>query len=422
MIEIKPKKIERYAAIVPGSKSYTHRILVAAALADGISTIENGLVSDDTLLTLNALKKMGTQIENLQDRFVVSGTNGCLESCRAPLFLGNSGTSMRLITALAAIGQGEYLLSGTKRMHERPLQDLLDGLHQIEVNAISVNQNGCPPVKVTGMRVTGGKIELNCGTSSQYLSALLLIAPYTIRGIEIKVTNGPVSKPYIDMTVDVMQRMGIEVQRSGYDLFAVKGGQVFRAGRYAVEPDCSQAGYFWAAAAITGASVTVRGINADSRQGDIRFVELLEKMGCSVIKRNDGIKVVGPPLLAGVDVDMGDMPDLVPTLAVVAAFAKGTTRIRNVAHLRVKESDRIGAVVNELEKMGIKALCRDDGMEIHGGIPHGAKIKTYDDHRIAMSFALAGLNIPGIFICNERCVEKSFPQFWNVFNQMGIEV
>jgi len=422
MIEITPKKIDRYAATVPGSKSYTHRILVAAALADGISIIENGLVSDDTLLTLNALKQMGTQIENLRDRFVVSGIKGHLESCRAPLFLGNSGTSMRLITALAAIGQGEYILSGTRRMHERPLQDLLDGLHQIKVNAISVNQNGCPPVKVTGMRVTGGKIELNCGTSSQYLSALLLIAPYTIRGIEIKITSGPVSKPYIDMTVDVMQRMGIEVQRSGYNLFAVKGGQVFRAGRYVVEPDCSQAGYFWAAAAITGSSVTVRGINADSRQGDIGFVELLRKMGCSVIKRNDGIEVVGPPLLAGIDVDMGDMPDLVPTLAVVAAFAKGTTRIRNVAHLKVKESDRIGAVINELEKMGIKALCRDDGMVIHGGIPHGAKIETYDDHRIAMSFALAGLNIPGIFICNERCVEKSFPHFWNVFKRMGIEV
>lgn len=422
MIEIKPKKIEKCEVTVPGSKSYTHRILVAAALADGVSTIENGLVSNDTLLTLNALKQMGTQIEILPDRFVVSGTSGHLKSCHTPLFLENSGTSMRLITALAAIGKGEYILSGTRRMHERPLKDLLDGLHQIKVNAISVNQNGCPPVKVTGMRVTGGRIELNCSTSSQYLSALLLIAPYTRRGLEIKITNGPVSKPYIDMTVDVMQRMGIEVQRVGYNLFTIKGGQVFRAGRYAVEPDCSQAGYFWAAAAITGASVTVRGINTDSRQGDIGFVRLLEKMGCSVIKKDYGIEVVGAPLLTGVDVDMGDMPDLVPTLALVAAFAKGTTQIRNVGHLRVKESDRIGAVVTELKKMGVKALCRDDGIVIHGGIPHGAKIETYDDHRIAMSFALAGLIVSDIFICNERCVEKSFPKFWNVLNQMGTEV
>jgi len=420
VIEIKPKKIEKCAITVPGSKSYTHRILVAAALADGISTIENGLVSDDTLLTLNALKQMGTQIEVLPEHFVVSGTGGSLKSCRKPLYLENSGTSMRLITALAAIGKGEYILSGTKRMHERPLQDLLDGLHQIKVSAISINQNGCPPVKVHGTCVAGGKIDLNCSTSSQYLSALLLIAPYTRRGLEIRITSGPVSKPYIDMTVDVMQRMGIEIKRSGYSLFSIKGGQVFQAGRYIVEPDCSQAGYFWAAAAITGASVTVRGITADSRQGDIKFVDLLEKMGCSVIKKNDGIEVIGSSLLTGVDVDMGDMPDLVPTLAIIAAFAKGTTQIRNVAHLRVKESDRIGAVVNELEKMGIKALCRDDDIVIHGGMPHGAKIETYGDHRIAMSFALAGLNVPSVFISNERCVEKSFPEFWNIFNRMGM--
>lgn len=418
MIEVKPKIIEKCAVTVPGSKSYTHRILVAAAMADGISTIENGLVSDDTLLTLNALKQMGVQIKILPGRFVVSGTRGRLENCYTPLFLGNSGTSMRLITAVAAIGRGEYTLSGTQRMHERPLQDLLDGLHQIKVSAVSVNQNGCPPVKVRGTRVAGGKIDLDCSTSSQYLSALLLIAPCTRQGLEIKITSGPVSKPYIDMTLDVMQRMGIEIQRSGYSIFSIKGGQVFRSGRYVVEPDCSQAGYFWAAAAITGASVTVRGISADSRQGDIKFADLLEKMGCSVIKKNDGIEVIGTSLLTSVDVDMGDMPDLVPTLAIVAAFAKGTTQIRNVGHLRVKESDRIGAVGNELEKMGIKTICRDDGIVIHGGMPHGAKIETYDDHRIAMSFALAGLNVPGIFIRNEKCVEKSFPEFWNVLNQL----
>jgi len=421
MIEIKPKKIGKCAITVPGSKSYTHRVLVAAALADGVSTIENGLVSDDTLLTLNALKQMGAQIEIQPGRFVVYGTGGCLKSCRMPLFLGNSGTSMRLITALAAIGRGEYVLSGTKRMHERPLQDLLDGLHQIDVSAISVDQNGCPPVKISGAPVAGGKINLNCSISSQYLSALLLIAPYTRHGLEINITSGPVSKPYIDMTVDVMAQMGIEIQRNGYRLFSIKGGQIFRAGRYAVEPDFSQAGYFWAAAAITGASVTVRGIRADSKQGDIRFLELLGKMGCSVIRKKDGIEVIGAPILTGIDVDMGDMPDMVPTLAMVAAFAKGTTQIRNVAHLRVKESDRIGAVINELEKMGIKTLCRDDGMVIHGGAPRGAKIETYEDHRIAMSFALAGLKIPGVFICNERCVEKSFPEFWHIFSRMGTD-
>lgn len=414
MIEIRPQHIKDNEVTVPGSKSYTHRILIAAALSDGICTIRNGLQSQDTLLTLEALRQLGIQIEIRDGRFIVHGRKGAFKAVDAPVYLGNSGTSMRLLTAVAALGKGTYTLTGTERMGERPIQDLLDGLDQIGVRVGSVHKNGCPPVEVEGGRVRGGNVSLNCRVSSQYLSGLLLIAPYTEQGMDIRVIEGPVSRPYVDMTVDVMTTLGVEVVREGYDRFKVRGGQTYRAGSYAVEPDCSQAGYFWAAAAITGAGIKVKGITTQSHQGDLRFTELLQAMGCTLHREADGIRVSGGSL-AAIEADMADMPDMVPTLAVVAAFAKGSTIIKNVAHLKAKESDRLGSVVRELSKMGIEATCSDTGMIVKGGSPQGAAIDTYDDHRIAMSFALAGLRIPGVVIKNERCVEKSFPNFWEVF-------
>ena len=414
MIEITPEKIKNSTVTVPGSKSYTHRFLIAAALADGISTIYNGLKSEDTLHTLAALRMMGIKIDIDHDRFVVQGGKGSFKRCHDPVYVGNSGTSMRLLTALASIGQGRYTFTGTDRMGERPIQDLLDGLRQIGIKANSVNSNGCPPVEIEGGEINGGAIDLKCGISSQFLSALLLIAPCSLKGIEINVVEGPVSRPYIDMTLQVMKALGIKVGRNDYDFFKVDGGQTYQAGSYAVEPDCSQAGYFWAAAAISGAEVKVKGITKRSYQGDIRFTEVLETMGCGIFVEKDGITVAGKPLSA-TTVDMADMPDMVPTLAVVAAFAKGTTVIKNVAHLKAKESDRLGSVVKELAKIGIEASCSDTGMVIKGGKPRGAEIDTYGDHRMAMSFALAGLKTPGVKIKDERCVEKSFPDFWHVF-------
>jgi len=418
MIEIKPKRIVDNSVIVPGSKSYTHRILIAAALSDGICTITNGLKSEDTLLTLSALKQMGIGIDVMDDQFVVYGAKGRLKSRIDPVYLGNSGTSMRLLTAVAALGQGRYTLTGTKRMQERPIQDLLDGLVQMGVFARSMDNTGCPPVEVEGGRLSGGAVSLKCGVSSQFLSALLLIAPHTRDGVEINIIEGPVSKPYVDMTIDVMEEFGVRIQRDDYLRFAVAGGQTYRAGSYDVEPDCSQAGYFWAAAAITGSKIKVKGTTLNTRQGDVRFTQILERMGCTINHERDGISVTGG-LLSAITVDMGDMPDMVPTLAVVAAFAQGTTQIENVAHLKAKESDRLGSVAHELSKMGIEASCSDTGMKIRGGNPKGAHIDTYGDHRMAMSFALAGLNVPGIVIKNEGCVEKSFPNFWRVFEGLG---
>ncbi len=413
MIEIKPTQIISGEVSVPGSKSYTHRILIAAALSDGVCEIANSLHSEDTDLTKAGLRQMGINIQEKGDTVTVFGINGRLKPSDSPICLGNSGTSMRLLTAVAALGNGTYTLAGTARMAERPIQDLLDALNLLGIDAKSQENSGCPPVMIAGGKIRGGHTRLNCGISSQFLSGLLLIAPYTEKGLDIEITEGPVSKPYIDMTVDIMMKMGIAVSREGYNRFVVPGGRVYRHGRYVVEPDCSQAGYFWAAAAIAGASVKVGGITRDTRQGDVRFVEILEQMGCRVARESDGITVTGGRLI-GIEADMSDMPDIVPTLALVAAFAKGTTVIGNVAHLKAKESDRLGATAAELNKMGIRAAVRDSGLVIPGGTPHGAVIDTHDDHRMAMSFALAGLKVPGIFIENETCVKKSFPNFWEV--------
>jgi 3-phosphoshikimate 1-carboxyvinyltransferase len=302
-------------------------------------------------------------------------------------------------------------------MKERPIGDLIDGLSQMGISVRSVNNNGCPPVEIQGGNIKGGSVKLKCGVSSQYLSALLLIGPYTQDGLEVKIIEGPVSKPYIDMTIDIMNRFGVKVERDGYERFYVPGNQVYKAGDYTVEPDASNAGYFWAAAAVTGGTVTVRNINSDSRQGDVRLIDCFERMGCSIIREKDGITLSGNPLSA-IDVDMGDMPDMVPTLAVVAAFAKGTTKIRNVAHLKAKECDRLTSTAAELSKMGADVTCTDSELIIKGGNLHGAEIETYDDHRMAMCFSVAGLRVPGVFIKDENCVRKSFPNFWEVFDKL----
>jgi 3-phosphoshikimate 1-carboxyvinyltransferase len=399
---------------VPGSKSYTHRVLIAAALSNGPCVIHNALCSEDTTLTLQALTKWGVRVEKEEKGLIVHGRRGKLDASAAPIFLGNSGTSMRLLTAVAALADGRSVLTGTERLQARPIQDLLEGLNQLGVAARSLPGNGCPPVEIDGGGVKGGRAVLNCTLSSQFLSALLLIGPCTRDGIEIQVQQGPVSRPYIDITLETMSRFGIHADRRAYEWFRVPGAQAYRSGQHRVEPDGSQAGYFWAAAAITGSIVEVEGTRLDTRQGDIRLVEILARMGCTVIAGTSGVAVKGGELSA-VDVEMGDLPDVVPTLAAVAAFARGRTIIRNVAHLKDKESDRLAAVCAELGKMGIESGYDEDTLWVQGGRPTGAAIDCHNDHRIAMSFAIAGLKAAGTKILDEACVQKSFPTFWEVF-------
>lgn len=418
MIQIENRPVKPNVTVsVPGSKSYTHRLLIAAALSDGRCRVGNPLRSEDTLLTRRALVQMGILITDQGQDMIVQGGVGKLSPCGDPIDLGNSGTSMRLLSGVSILGRGTYRFTGTPRMCERPMQALIDSLQQLGLDARSVNGNGCPPILIPGGHPDRKETAIDCGTSSQYLSALLLAAPCLEQGLVIDVTRGPVSQPYIDMTTDIMARFGIALKQEGYTRFEVPGGQTYRAGDHAVEPDGSQAGYFWAAGAITGASVKVSGVTPASRQGDVGLAEVFGRMGCRVDHAPDGTAVTGGDLKA-IEIDMGDMPDMVPTLAVVAAFADGTTVIRNVAHLRAKESDRLAAVSQELAKMGIETHCGEDELRVTGGQPHGATIETYNDHRIAMCFAVAGLKVPDVVITDETCVGKSFPNYWEVFETL----
>ena len=401
---------------LPGSKSYSHRLLIAAALADGVSRLTGLLRSEDTLLTRDALRAMGVAIDDDGETMVVHGTGGKLTAPAEPIYLANSGTSMRLLTGVAAlVGEGETVLTGTPRMQERPIEDLVEALGEAGVPAKCVNGTACPPVLIPGGKLRGGVANIDCSISSQFLSSLLLAGVHAQQGIEVRVKGELVSKPYVEITLDIMDRFGVTVTHDDdFRVFKVAPGQSYKAGDYHCEPDASNASYFWAAAAVTGSTVKVKHVTEASRQGDVGFVRVIEKMGCTVTAEEDGITVTGGEL-HGVTVDMSLMPDVVPTLAVVAAHAKGETRVENVAHLKAKECDRLGCVATELMKMGVEARVGDDWMEITGGKAHGSEVETYDDHRMAMSFSVMGLTTEGITILDPGCVKKSFPNYWDVF-------
>jgi 3-phosphoshikimate 1-carboxyvinyltransferase len=416
-IEIKLQSKIDAVLTLPGSKSYTHRALMAAALAAGVSTLSNALRAEDTELTAQALAQLGAGIDWQGTRLKVTGRNGRWRPVPLPIYLGNSGTSMRFLTALVALGEGEYLLTGSERLCQRPLGELLTALQALGVKAVSEKGDGCPPVRVTGGLI-GGKASLSGAISSQYLSALLFIGPLAPAGLEIEVTGDLVSRPYVDLTLEVLSDFGISFYREGYRYFQLPGGQCYLPQDYQIEADASSASYFWAAAALTGGRVTITNLGLTSSQGDAAFPQVLERMGCAITSTAAGLTVQGGPL-SGVEVNMAAMPDLVPTLAVLAAFAQGETVITGVAHLRHKESDRLAAVVTELGKMGLEARETEEGLVIRGGKPRGAVINTYNDHRLAMSFAVAGLKVPGLSITDPDCVGKSFPEFWDYFKKLG---
>jgi 3-phosphoshikimate 1-carboxyvinyltransferase len=403
---------------LPGSKSYTHRALIAAALATGESTLANALRAEDTELTARALASLGAHLDWQGHTVRVRGTGGRLQPVTESIFLGNSGTSMRFLTAVTALGQGTYRLAGTPRLSERPMGELLAALRDLGVPATSEKGNDCAPVIIRGGSFTGGKTSLSGAVSSQYLSALLLIGPLAVQGVEIDITGELVSRPYIDVTLSVLNAFGVTFTRDAYQRFVIPGGQSYHARHYDIEADASSASYFWAAAALTGGKVTIANLDLESVQGDIDFLSVLARMGCHLISGPEGITVEGGPL-KGTPMDMSAMPDLVPTLGVLAAFAEGETVVTGVAHLRHKESNRLAAVVTELGKMGVTAEETPDGLRIVGGEPHGAEIETYQDHRIAMSFAVAGLIIPGVVIRDPDCVTKSFPDFWEFFEKLS---
>ena len=421
MIEIQPIRKPLDATVkVPGSKSYTNRALLVAALARGASTLTGALFSDDTHYMSVSLRKLGVEVDADEKRatFEVCGNGGNIPVSSAELYIGNSGTTSRSLTAYVSLGHGKFVIDGDEPMRRgRPISDLLDALTQIGVSARSQFDNGHLPVIVEANGLEGGKTQLDASKSSQFLTALLLIAPYAKNDMEIEVL-GDLKTPYIDITLSVMEAFGVEVVNEDYKRFRIQGGQHYQPCVYHIEPDASSASYFFAAAALTGGRVTVQHLHLDSTQGDIRFVQVLEQMGCRVDVSDLGITVTGPRQLKGIDVDMKAISDTVLTLAAIAPFADSKVTIRNIEHTRWQETDRIHAMVTELRKLGVPVVEHRDGLEISPAPITPAAIDTYDDHRVAMAFALVGLRTQGIQINNPECVSKTFPTYFQVLEEL----
>jgi 3-phosphoshikimate 1-carboxyvinyltransferase len=406
---------------VPGSKSLTNRALLIAALADGPTTLTNALFSDDSRYFADSLTRLGFEV-SLDDSALtvtVCGQGGRVPAAAAELFVGNAGTAARFLTALLTLGNGNYLLDGNDRMRLRPLADLLDALRQLGAQVDS--PTGCPPVRVHAAGLPGGHAQVAGDVSSQYLSGLLLVAPYAQAPVELNVQRGLNSQPYVDLTLSIMADFGVSVERSGYERFCITPQHYGARPSYAIDSDASAASYFLAAPAILGGTLRVENLSRRSRQGDVDFVDVLVEMGCAVLEVDNALAVTGPArgALRGVDVDMRHIPDTAQTLAAIAPFANSPTTIRGIASARVKETDRVAAMCAELRRLGVAVEEYPDGLRIEPAARlNPARIQTYDDHRMAMAFALVGLRSLGVEIDNPGCVSKTFPNYFEVLDQL----
>lgn len=417
-VHIRPLRgpVEAVVAI-PGSKSYTNRALLLAALAGGTVTVRNPLVSDDTHAMIACLRELGFRCAFKEDVLEVSGDVASVRDAEYLLNANLSGTTIRFILALSAIVPGTKTVIGRGRLNERPIAHLVEALAQLGGKIEYVGQKGYPPLRVLSSSLRKGKVTMKGTISSQFLSALLMIAP-KVGEIEVQVEGEQISKPYIDMTIEGMKKFGVDVEHERYLRYRVAGGQQYQAGEYVVEGDVSSASYFFAIAALTGSRITLTNMNPASLQADIRFLKILEDMGAEVMRGQNEITVKGAGVKA-VDVDMENCPDQAQTLAVLAAFAKGTTRITGVRSLRVKETERVAAIEKELAKMGVLTESDEDTIVIHGGAPHAAAIDTYGDHRMAMAFAVAATKLAGMTINDPDVVSKTFPRFWDALRSIG---
>ncbi len=418
-IEIKSLGQKNGLITVPGSKSYTQRAMIMAALAEGKSFLRGPLLSEDTGYLAEALCLLGAGIETRNRDLLVQGTSGRINRPLKAIYLGYNGTAMRLLTTVVCLGKGEFLLTGAPRLLERPLQPLLTALKTLGVKVTSQGKPGFPPVLIEANGLPGGRVILTNIESSQYISSLLVSAPLAKDDFTLKI-EGPIpSLPYVEMTVAQMKQFGVEATRENKNYFFIKGRQKYQGIDCRIEGDVSSASYFFLAAVLGRGRVKVQPILPETLQGDIRLLNILEELGARVVRGDHWVEVSGESLIPGeFNFDLGDIPDMVPTLAVLAACRPGRTIINHVAHLRIKESNRLEALVQELAKTGIKAEETEDGLIIEGGTPHGAEIDTYNDHRIAMSFAVLGLAVPGIKIKDPDCVKKSFPGFWEELEKL----
>ncbi|MFN8532328.1 MAG: 3-phosphoshikimate 1-carboxyvinyltransferase [Dehalococcoidia bacterium] len=405
---------------LPGSKSITNRALLLAGLADGQSTLDGALFSDDTHYLSESLRRLGCHVieDAPAERFIVDGAGGPFPVDGAELFIGNAGTAARFLVGVLPLGHGRFRLDGSARMRQRPIGPLVDGLRQLGATISTEFDNDCPPVLVEAHGLAGGPVTMAGNRSSQYFSALMMAAPLTEHGIDLTVEGTLVSRPFIDLTLAVMAAFGVRGEHEHYEVIRIPGGQHYRAGHYQVEPDATAASYFFAAAAITGGSVRVEGVGGGSAQGDLGFVDVLERMGCRVDRQQNSLTVHGPERLSGIDVSFEEISDTALTMAAIAPFADGPVRVRGIAHTRAQETDRIAAMAAELTKLGVPVEEHPDGWTIYPAQPRPGAVDTYDDHRIAMSFAVLGLRAPGVVIRDPGCVAKTFPDFFERFGRL----
>ena len=411
----------RGAVHLPGSKSLSNRILLLAALAEGQAQVEGLLDSDDTRVMLSALESLGVSIERQGDsrNYRVNGIAGRFPQAAATLFLGNAGTAFRSLTAVLALSSGNYRLSGVARMHERPIGDLVDALRQLGAQIEYLQQEGYPPLQIAPCIPNGDAlVSVKGNVSSQFLTGLLLAAPLTGRAITIRVDGDLISRPYVDITLNLMQRFGVSVTRDGWQRFHIAAGQAYRSpGSITVEGDASSASYFLAAGVIGGGPVRVEGVGRTSIQGDVRFAETLAQMGARIGYEENAVIAAAGSELHGIDADFNHIPDAAMTIAVVALFAKGETVLRNIASWRVKETDRIHAMATELRKVGATVEEGADYLRIAPPLKLlPATIDTYDDHRMAMCFSLVSLGGAAIRINDPQCVNKTFPDYFSAFS------
>lgn len=419
---------------VPGSKSLTNRALLIAALARGTTRITNALFSDDSKYFAEALQTLGfdLQLDEANHEMTVTGLGGKIPARKAELFIGNAGTAARFLSAFLTLGHGEYILDGEPRMRERPIGDLIDALHQlgVKISPLSRRERAegegeihsiCPPVEIFAKGLPGGKTKIAGNISSQFLSALLMVAPYAHAPIEVELTTDLNSQPYVDMTIAIMREFGVEIERQGYERFNIHPKFYSPLSTFQIESDASAASYFFAAPAICGGTVKVENMSHRSVQGDIGFLDALVKMGCTVTETDNCLLVTGTTELHGIDIDMRDIPDTAQTLAAVAPFAASPTRIRGIASARVKETDRVHATCTELARLGVSVEEHEDGMTIYPCQAFKpADIQTYNDHRMAMAFSLIGLRADGVTIENPACVSKTFPNYFEVLETLRV--
>ena len=398
----------------PPSKSYTHRALIAGSLGDGTTTILNPLFAEDTRLTINALKNLGSAIRVHPDRIIIQGNNGTFPTTDSTVLdLDNSGTSLRFLMSVALLCRNPVILTGSPRMQERPVGPLVSALRCIGGSVDYVKNEGYPPVSVSG-HLLGGRVVIDGTISSQFISSILLVAPYAETGVELIIPSTPSSKSYLDITLDVMRAYGADIMRDGYSQFSVRNNRHYTSRTYAIEGDYSSASYFFALAAVCGGRVTVKNLNTDSVQGDRRFPDALRLMGCTVTCSGPAMTVERTGDLHGITIDMSSSPDTVQTLCMVAAMATTPTTITGISHLKFKESDRITGTAERLRALGGDADVGDDRITIRPSPLRGASVDPGNDHRTAMSFAVLGMGIGGITITHAECVNKSFPAFWEL--------